>query len=49
MCQVMCTLYLSYISIIEEEQGKEFIVSEDMLKECMLSAALESYVPKIDE
>ena len=49
MCQVMCTLYLSYISIIEEEQDKEFIVSEDMLKEGMLCAALENYVPKIDE
>ena len=48
MCQVMCTLYMSYVSIIEE-QGKEFIVSESMLKECMLSVALENYVPKIDE
>ena len=47
--QVLCALFMSYVALVEEEQNEEFIVSETMLKECMLDVALEDYVPRIDD
>lgn len=49
MSQVLCILFMSYVDVIEEEQNEDFVVSEAMLKECMLDVALEKYVPRIDD
>lgn len=49
MGKVICTLFMTYVAIVEEEQQEEFVVSEEMLKECMLEVALENYVPGLNK